>query len=175
MQQYCIKYYKNPKNHHKKIFKQLFKAKIFKFNFLYFLSSCPVVSRRAWTRGVQNSQLSRWGRSVGSGQYAEIQIKRTEATQTFKRVRALNVFFINTYTNDNPTEMFQYIRFERLWWIGWIRFKNHFVENIYCTYPQAVLWIQIRIYPHHFSNLDPHTHQIKIRIWIHIRFLIKIY
>ncbi len=57
--------------------------------------------------------------------------------------------------------MFQYIRLERLWWIGWIRFKIHFVENIYCSYPQAVLWIRIRIDPHHFSYLDPHTHQKK--------------
>ncbi len=77
----------------KNMLKKNLKAKIFNFKVMYFLFSCPVVSRRAWTRGVQSSQLSRWGRSADSGQYAEIQIKRTEATQTFKRVRALNVFF----------------------------------------------------------------------------------
>jgi hypothetical protein len=33
----------------------------------------------------------------------------------------------------------------------------------------TVLWIQIRNDQHHFGNLDPHTHQIKIRICIKIK------
>ncbi len=33
---------------------------------------------------------------------------------------------------------------------------------------EAVLWVRIRMDPHHFGNLDPDTHQVKILIRIKV-------
>jgi hypothetical protein len=55
------------------------------------------------------------------------------------------------------------------------KFGHSFGLLTLCScYPRAVLWIRIRMDPHHFGNLDPysdpHPHQLKIRK----RFRIKV-
>ena len=56
-----------------------------------------------------------------------------------------------------------------LWWTSFSlkKMRQDFAGVV--RLPTQVLWIQIRMDPHHFGNPDPHSHQIKIRIRIHIK------
>jgi hypothetical protein len=40
--------------------------------------------------------------------------------------------------------------------------------SLYC---EAVLWIWVRMDPHHLGNLDPHPHQIEIRIRVNFQMI----